>query len=54
MGREAQRAVRRITDHQEIVKQYQKVVWAYNNLMKDYPCMSTEDLMQDDCRYVDM
>ena len=27
---EAQRAVRRITDHQEIVKQYQKVVRAYN------------------------
>ena len=34
---EAQRAVRRITDHQEIVKQYQKVVRAYNNFMKDYP-----------------
>ena len=32
---EAQRAVRRITDHQEIVKQYQKVVRAYNNFMKD-------------------
>ena len=30
---EAQRAVRRITDHQEIVKQYQKVVRAYNNFM---------------------
>ena len=28
---EAQRAVRRITDHQEIVKQYQKVLRAYNN-----------------------
>ena len=27
--RDAQRAVRRITDHQEIVKQYQKVVRAY-------------------------
>ena len=25
MERDAQRAVRRITDHQEIVKQYQKV-----------------------------
>ena len=33
----AQRAVRRITDHQEIVKQYQKVVRAYNNFMQDYP-----------------
>ena len=30
---EAKRAVRRITDHQEIVKQYQKVVRAYNNFM---------------------
>ena len=28
MERDAQRAVRRITDHQEIVKQYQKVVRA--------------------------
>ena len=28
---EAQRAVRRIQDHQEIVKQYQKVVRAYSN-----------------------
>ena len=37
MEREAQRAVRRITDHQEIVKQYQKVVRAYNNFMRDYP-----------------
>ena len=34
---EAQRAVRRITDHQEILKQYQKVVRAYNNFMQDYP-----------------
>ena len=47
MEREAPRAVRRITDHQEIVKQYQKVVRAYNNLMKDYPWMSTEGLMHD-------
>ena len=31
MERDAQRALRRITDHQEIVKQYQKVVRAYNN-----------------------
>ena len=37
MESEAQRAVRRITDHQEIVKQYQKVIRAYNNFMKDYP-----------------
>ena len=43
---EAQRAVRRITDHQEIVKQYQNVVRAYNNYMMDYPSI-TEDLMQD-------
>ena len=46
---EAQRAVRRIQDHQEIVKQYQKVVRAYNNFMSDYPWM-TEGLMQDNCR----
>ena len=54
MEREAQRAVRRITDHQEIVKQYQKVVRAYNNFMKDCPWMSTESLMQDNCRFGDM
>ena len=45
MEREAQRGPerrRRITDHQEIVKQYQKVVRANNNFMKDYPWMSTE------------
>ena len=54
MEREAQRAVRRITDHQEIVKQYQKVVRAYNNFMKDYPWMSSEGLMQDNCRFGDM
>ena len=52
--REAQRAVRRITDHQEIVKQYQKVVRAYNNFMKDYPWMSTEGLMEDNCQFGDM
>ena len=51
---EAQRAVRRIQDHQEIVKQYQKVVRAYNNLMKDYPWRSTEGLMQDNCRLGDL
>ena len=43
---EAQRAVRRITDHQEIVKQYQKVVRAYNNFMQDYPWESRGGLMQ--------
>ena len=37
MERDAERAVRRITDHQEIVKQYQKVVRAYNNFMRDCP-----------------
>ena len=51
---EAQRGVRRITDHQEIVKQYQKVVRAYNNFMKDYPWKSTGGLMQDNCRFGDM
>ena len=51
---EAQRAVRRITDHQEIVKQYQKVVRAYNNFMQDYPWKSTGGLMQDNCRFGDM
>ena len=44
---EVQRAVRRITGHQEIVKQYQKVVRAYNNFMQDYPWKSTGVLMQD-------
>ena len=51
---EAQRAVRRITDHQEIVKQYQNVVRAYNNFMQDYPWKSTGGLMQDICRFGDM
>ena len=50
MEREAQRAVRRITDHQEIVKQYQNVVKAYNNFIMDYPWVSTEGLMQDNCQ----
>ena len=40
MERDAQRAVRRITDHQEIVKQYQKVVRSYNNYMRDHPWMT--------------
>ena len=51
---EAQRAVRRITDHQEIVKQYQKVVRAYNNFMQDYPWQSTGCLTQDNCQIGDM
>ena len=53
MERDAQRAVRRITDHQEIVKQYQNMVRAYNNFMRDYPSM-TDGLMQDNCRFGDM
>ena len=53
MERDAQRAVRRITDHQEIVKQYQKMVRAYNNYMRDHPWM-TEGLMQDNCRFGDL
>ena len=53
MERDAQRAVRRISDHQEIVKQYQKVVRAYNNFMRDHPWM-TEGLMQDNCRFGDL
>ena len=51
---EAQRAVRRITDHQEIVKQYPKVARAYNNFMQDYPWESRAGLMQDNCRFGDM
>ena len=51
---EAQRAVRRITDHQEIVKQYQKVVRAYNNFEHDYPWESRGGLMQDNCHFGDM
>ena len=53
MGIEAQRAVRRIQDHQEIDKQYQKVGRAYNNFMRDYPWM-TEGPMQDNYRFGDM
>ena len=53
MERDAQRAVRRITDHQEIVKQYQKVVRAYNNYRRDHPWM-TEGLRPDKCRFGDM
>ena len=51
---EAQRAVRRITDHQEIVKQYQKVAKAYNNFMQDYPWKSTGGLIQANCWFGDM
>ena len=51
---ESQKAVRRITDHQEIVKQYQKVVRAYNNLMQDYPWKKTGGLMQDIYQFGDM
>ena len=51
---ETQRAVRRITDHQEIVKQYQKVVRAYNNFIQDYPWKSTGGLMQDNYQFGDM
>ena len=48
------RAVRRITDHQEIVKQYPKVVMGYTNFMQDYPWKSTGGLMQDNCQVGDM
>ena len=54
MEREAQRAVRRITDPPEIVKEYKNAVRAYNIFMKDYPWMSTEDIMKDNCRFEDM
>ena len=54
MESEAQRAVTRITDHQELVKQYEKVVWAYNNFMKDYVWMITEGLMEDNSQFGDM
>ena len=54
MESEAQRELRRITDHQEIVEQYQKVVRANNNFMQDYPGKSTGGLMQDNCRIRDM
>ena len=50
MERDAQRALTRIQDHQEIVKQYQKVERAYNNFMRNYPWM-TEGLMQDNCQF---
>ena len=53
MEREAQRALRRIQDHQEIVKQYQKEVRAYNNFKREYPWM-TEGLMQGHYWFGDM
>ena len=53
MDYKAQRALRRITDHQEIVKQYQKVVRAYNHFMQEYPWKSTVCLMQDNWRFGD-
>ena len=51
---EAQKAVRRITDHLEIVKQYQKVVRAYNNIEQDFPWESRGGLQQDNCRFGDL
>ena len=53
MEREAQRTVRRITDNQEIVKQYQNMVRAYNIFTRDYSWM-TESLLQDNCLFGDM
>ena len=37
LERDAQRAVRRIQDHHELVKQYQKGMRAYNNFLREYP-----------------
>ena len=51
---ESQTTVRRMTDHREIVKQYQKVVRACNNFMQDYSWQSTGGLMEDNCRFGDM
>ena len=48
---EAPRAVRRITDLQEIVKQHQNVVRAYTNFMQDFPWESRGDLIQGKCRF---
>ena len=53
MERDDQRAERMISDHQEIVKQYQKVVRANKNFMRDYP-WTTDGQMQDNCRFGDM
>ena len=46
--------MRRITDHQEIVKQYQKVVRAYNKFFAGLLWKSTEGLMQDNCWFGDL
>ena len=46
--------MRRITDHLEIVKQYQEVVRAYTNFMQDYPWESRGGLQQDNCWSGDM
>ena len=51
---EAQKAVRRITDHLEIVKQYQQVVRAYNNFEQDFPWASRRGLQQHNCRIRDL
>ena len=51
---EAQKAVRRITDHLEIVKHFQNVVRAYNNFEQDFPWESRGGLQQDNCQFVDM
>ena len=51
---EAQKAVTRITDHLEIVKQYQKVVRTYNNFEQDFPWESRGGLQQDNCWFGDM
>ena len=39
---EAQKAVKRFTDHLEILKQYQNVVGAYNNFEHDFPGRAEE------------
>ena len=51
---EAQKVVRRITDHLEIVKQYQNVVRASNNFEQDYLWESSRGLQQDNCWFRDM
>ena len=51
---EAQREVRWITDHQDIVKQYQNMVRAYNNFMQDYPWESIGGLMKGNCWFGDI
>ena len=50
---EAQSAVRRITDHLEIVKQYQKVVMSYNKFEQDFPWESSGGLTQHNCQFGD-